>query len=42
MQKMLTKSWARRLGVVGFFVFFAKGLLWIILPLLMYKGCAAD
>ncbi len=29
------KRWIRRMGVVGFLFFFAKGLLWLIVPALL-------
>lgn len=32
--------WLKRLGLAGFLFFFAKGMLWLVLPVLLYRGCA--
>lgn len=29
----------KRLGIVGFLFFLAKGLLWLLLPVLVARGC---
>jgi hypothetical protein len=31
--------WLKRLGIVGFLFFLAKGLLWLLLPVLVARGC---
>ena len=31
--------WLKRLGLVGFLFFLIKGLLWILIPVLVAKGC---
>jgi hypothetical protein len=30
--------WFKRMGVVGFFFFLIKGLLWLLIPYLIAKG----
>jgi hypothetical protein len=32
-------SWLKRIGLAGVWFFLIKGLLWIIIPVLMAKGC---
>ena len=32
------RPWLKRIGIVGFWFFFIKGLLWLILPLLVALG----
>jgi len=31
--------WLKRLGVVGFLFFLFKGLMWLLVPVLIAKGC---
>jgi hypothetical protein len=31
-------TWIKKIGVVGFFFFLIKGLLWLIIPYLIAKG----
>ncbi len=31
--------WAARLGVAGFAFFFLKGVAWLVLPVVLYRGC---
>jgi len=31
--------WLKRLGWAGFLLFLIKGLLWILIPVLIAKGC---
>jgi len=31
--------WLKRLGVMGFLFFLAKGLMWLLVPILLAKGC---
>lgn len=35
-QGQAKKSLARKLGVAGFFFFFIKGLLWLLIPAIMF------
>ncbi len=32
-------GWLKRMGLAGFFFFLAKGLMWLLVPLLIAKGC---
>ncbi|HMV86131.1 MAG TPA: alanyl-tRNA synthetase [Blastocatellia bacterium] len=32
-------AWLRRLGLAGALFFLVKGLLWILIPVLVAKGC---
>ena len=32
-------SWLKRLGLAGFLFFAIKGMLWILIPVLVAKGC---
>lgn len=34
--RLISHPWARRIGVVGFWFFFIKGLLWLAAPLVVY------
>ncbi len=31
--------WLKHFGLVGFLLFLAKGLLWLLVPALLVKGC---
>ncbi|MBW7845176.1 MAG: hypothetical protein H3C45_05950 [Bacteroidia bacterium] len=33
------KQWFKRIGLMGFTFFLIKGLLWLIIPYLITKGC---
>jgi hypothetical protein len=39
MQRVTIGHWFRRVGVLGFLFFFTKGMLWLIVPALMVRGC---
>ncbi len=32
-------AWIKRMGWAGFFFFLIKGLLWLLIPFLIAKGC---
>jgi hypothetical protein len=34
--------WLKRLGLAGFLFFAIKGMLWILVPVLVAKGCMAQ
>jgi hypothetical protein len=34
-------AWFKKIGWLGFFFFLIKGLLWLIVPALIAKGCIA-
>jgi hypothetical protein len=42
-QSIITESkwkiWFKKVGWIGFFFFLIKGLLWLIIPFLIAKGC---
>jgi hypothetical protein len=35
------KKWLKRAGIAGFLFFLIKGLAWIVVALLAWKGCSA-
>jgi hypothetical protein len=38
---MKRKKWLKRAGIVGFFFFLIKGLVWIAVALFAWKGCSS-
>lgn len=32
-------GWLKRMGLAGFLFFLAKGLMWLLVPVLIAKGC---
>jgi len=41
-QKNNRKKWLKRLGVAGFVFFLVKGIAWIVVAVLAWKGCDFD
>lgn len=38
-EKSNLKNWFKRIGWAGFFFFLIKGLLWLIVPYFIARGC---
>jgi len=36
------RQWIARLGVAGVAFFFLKGLAWLIVPVVLVRGCSGD
>jgi len=35
------KAWLRRVGIIGFAFFFLKGMLWLVVPFMIARGCTS-
>lgn len=39
MEKEQKKQWLKKLGLLGFLFFLIKGIAWIVVGYMAYKGC---